>query len=157
MVINYRNVKECDLKELSKLYVEVYKEANEKEVWEVESAYSLLKTLYDSAGKCFVVAVIEDQIVGAFGGMLKPWWNGMHLVETELLVDKKYRGLGISKKLQLELAIRAKENYNVKYIEGVTFTDRDFPLSFYKRIGWEEDEQLVPICVDVQELIKNLK
>lgn len=154
--VNYRIAKEDDLKELSELYVKVYMEANEKEKWEVESAYSLLKTLYDFASKCFVVATIEGKIIGAFAGMLKPWWNGMHLVETELFVDKKYRGLGISKKLQLELAIKAKENYDVKYIEGVTFTDRDFPLSFYKRIGYEEDTQLVPVCADVDILIHNL-
>lgn len=95
-------------------------------------------------------------VVGAFAGMLKPWWDGMHIVETELLVKKEYRGFGISKKLILEMSKKAKENYDVKYIEGVTFTDRDFPLSFYKRIGFEEDSQLVPISANVDTLIEKL-
>lgn len=88
--------------------------------------------------------------------MLKPWWDGMHIVETEFFVKKEYRGFGISKNLILELAKKSKENYGVKYIEGVTFTDRDFPLSFYKRIGFEEDSQLVPILADVNVLIDKL-
>jgi len=151
-------VKKSHLKKLSKIYVELYADTNIGEYWNETSAYKLLEYWYNSQNDLFLVACIDNEPVGAVMSGIKPWWNGIHLVDTEIFVAKEFQKLGIAKKLYIKHFEIALRKYDVVEMEAHTYQDDNgFPLKWYEKMGFVEDKQLKIIVGNVKTVLNNLK
>ncbi|MBO5033577.1 MAG: GNAT family N-acetyltransferase [Lachnospiraceae bacterium] len=143
--------------ELADLYVKIYKETNPKEKWNNLSAKRFILYFYNLCPDLFFVAKLNGKIIAGVWGPVKPWWDGNKVYDLEIFVDNEYQGKGVSKLIlfhYLEIAIK---KYNVNSIEAITFNDREFPLSYYKKIALDKDQQLVLLEGKAQEIILKLK
>lgn len=88
---------------------------------------------------------------------VKPWYDGMRLIDTEIFVSKEYQGKHIAKKLMLEHLKKAKLKYNAKMIEFHTYGDeKEFPQNWYSRIGLMKDNELIIMNGDVEKILNRL-
>lgn len=156
MDVKIRLVKPEELKKVSRVYSKVFTEFDVNEKWTEESAYRLLKTLYDRQKDLCFVAEVDESIVGGYFAAIKPWWDGNHLVDLELFVDIAYRNHGIGKKLCITMYREAIQKYHVCLVEGTTFKNKKFPFSWHKSIGLEESKALILIEGNPVKLLDNL-
>ena len=157
MQVVVRSMKEEDLLIISELYVRAYKIYSQWEHWNSEAARQLFEHWLKRQPDMSFVAEYDDKVVGAFVGGIKPWWDGNHLVDWELVVDPEYQKKGIGK-LLLKVALeKAVEKHNATLCEAVTFKKTKFPLSWYKRIEFNEIKEWTMIGGDIKEVLKKLK
>lgn len=157
MNISIRLIKENEIKEVAEVFKKVYNDFDVGENWDSKSATNLLKCLFDRQPDLFFIAEVEGKIVGGFVANIKPWWDGNHLVETELFVDTKYQKEGIGTKLSRKMYEEAIKKYNISTVEGATFKNKKFPLAWHKSKGFEENKEWVLISGDPKLLLKNLE
>ena len=137
--------------------MEVWKEDAPQEYWTYETAEEFLEYYFNNQPDLFFVAVSENEILGAIMGLIKPWWNGNYIYETEVFVNTHYRRMGISKKLWIAFLETAQSNYSALSLETFTFAKKKFPLSFYLRIGCKNLGEFIILDGYIEELLKNLK
>ncbi|MBY0358762.1 MAG: GNAT family N-acetyltransferase [Candidatus Obscuribacterales bacterium] len=152
-----RLMKKQDLYELAAVYVQALDHANTNEKWTEQSAYALLSDWFKRQPDLAFVAELDHKLVGAFIVGVRPWWDGNHLVDGELFVDHKYQGRGIARELIRQTLITAIEKYAPVSWESYTFRAQEFPLTWYKRMGFKEIEEWIMIRADVAELMINLQ
>src|SRR3989344_4962368 len=126
-------IKSDQVKELSKIYVRTFKGRGEK--WTQKQATTLIKSYLKKQPDLALSASFKNRLVGGFICLIKPWWDGNHLVETVLFVDPKVQKAGVGKELLKALLIKARKKYKAIILEGITFAKLDFPLNWYKRLG----------------------
>ncbi len=155
-MVNIRLVREADLPKLSEIYKAAYNPLNIGENWDSDTALKLMRHLYDEQGDLFFVAE-EEAIVGGIVALVKPWWDGNHLTDGEVFIDPHHQNKGIGTKLINRLFTESLEKY--KAISWDTFTHRvhEYPLKWYKSIGFKEIEQWVMITGDIKEVLERLK
>lgn len=150
-------VKKEDLVELSKEYVKLYDNADIGEHWTEETAYRLLEYWFNMQQDLFLVASVNNKVVGAVMSGIKPWWDGIHLTDTEIFVSEEYQKLGIAKMLYIKHFELAKEKYNAVEMEAHTYKDENgFPFSWYEKMGFEEDNGLIIIRGNVDNALQKL-
>ncbi len=157
-MINYKEVNKKDLSILANIYSSVYSDIKLGENWTYETALSYMEYFYNNQPDLFICAYDEDIPIGAIMSTLKPYWDGMHLSETELFVSEDYRAQGIGKKLlenHFELAIA---KYYASYIDAITYTNMpDSPLDWYKKIGLEPISNLVVLQGNLENCLKLIR
>lgn len=152
-----RLVKKSDLSDLAIIYKELYDNADIGENWTIEKAYDLLLYWYDKQKNLFFVAEEDGIPVGAIVSGVKSWFDGMRLVDTELFVSQEYQGKHIARNLMLEHLKEAKIKYNVNVIEFHTYGDEnEFPQSWYNRIGFKKDAELIIMNGNVEDILNKL-
>lgn len=140
---------------VSEIYCESFRNAYSSEPWTVENAKKFVIFMYKTQPDMFFVAKYENQIAGGAWGMIKPYVKGNCICETELFVAEKYQKRGVSKLLLKKLAEEALEKHKIYLFLGIADRDKDFPMSYYKKLGFDDDEW-TSIWVSPQELLKNL-
>lgn len=151
-MIDIRLVKEGDLKELAKVYKDLYGKSILKEDWSIEKSHDLLEFFYKLQSDIFVVAEVDEKVVGAVMSIVKPWHDGNRLVETEIFVADDYQGKSIASRLFHEHFRLAMEIYDAKVIETHTYQEENgYPLNWYKKQGYKVIDEWYIINGDIRE------
>lgn len=140
---------------LAKVYIASFRTRGEK--WTLKRAEALIKDYISKQPDMAIAAVVDDKIVGGFLCLIKPWFDGNRLVETDLFVNPKIHQSGVGTILLKEALTRAKRNYKAVVLGGVTFTNLDFPISWYKRLGIDQVKELMFVGGKVETILRNLK
>jgi L-amino acid N-acyltransferase YncA len=157
MNLKIRLIKEQELKRVAEIYKKAYNNLNSGENWTDKSAYKLLKHLFNKQPDLFFAAEADGKLVGGFTAGIKPWCDGDHLAANEIFVDPDYQKQGIGNELAKVMYKTALEKYNVVLVEGTTFRNLEFPLSWHKAKGFEEIKDWMLISADPKVLLENLK
>lgn len=157
-MITFKEVEEKDLHILANLYSIIYLNINMGENWTYPTALSYMHYFYHYQPDLFICAYDDNIPIGAIMSTLKPYYDGLHLTETELFVSSDYRGQNIGKKLlemHFELAI---SKYDASYIDAITYINHPkSPLDWYKKIGLEPNTNLVILNGKLDNCLKKLR
>lgn len=104
----------------------------------------------------FVATEKEEVVVGGSWGAVRPWWNGIYLVDAELFVDPSHQHQGVGKLLMKHLVTAAQLRHKVNRIEAVTFRNSEFPLNWYKHLGFHLSSELVVIEANIEDVLSKL-
>lgn len=148
---------EADLKSLATIYCEVYRVFDVGEQWDESSAYKLLEYWFHKQPDLAFVAEIEGNLVGAFIAGIKPWWDGNHLIDGELFVHPDNQSQGVGTQLSRKMFETALEKYQATVWDTYTFAKHDFPLKWYKSLGFEPNEDWIMISGDLRQALAKLK
>lgn len=152
-----RLVKKEDIKDLAIIYKNLYDNVDIWEFWTISTATDLLNYWFDKQQDLFFVVEEDGKAVGAIVSGVKPWFDWLRLVDTELFVSKDYQEKHIWRDLMLEHLKNAKAKYNVKTIEFHTYGDEtQFPQNWYNRIWFKKDDELIIMSGDVWDILNNL-
>ena len=77
-------------------------------------------------------------------------------MDGELFVDDDSQGKGVASDLIREVLLQAKAKYAPVVWESYTFKGQDFPLNWYKRMGFREIDEWVMIRADVADVLNKL-
>lgn len=144
------------LPELASIYVRSL-EFNADEHWTDKSALRLLSDWHRRQPELFFTASADAQIMGGFVVGVRPWWDGNHLVDGELFVDPRYQKRGVAGALLRHTLQVAQAKYSPLLTwDTYTFRNDDFPLTWYKRIGFAEIEEWVMIRAQVTNVLTKL-
>lgn len=143
------------VKQLAKVYVESFR--NKKENWNKKQATKLIKNYLKKQPDMVLAAIFKDKLIGGYLCLIKPWWDGNHLVETELFVDPKFQKAGVGKKLFKAMLLKSKKKYKATVIEGITFAKQNFPMNWYKCLGMRQSKDLVFIDGSINIMLRNIK
>lgn len=157
MAIRIRPAKIEDLSALSEIYVDSYITANVGEEWTEETAEKFMKYLYDRQPDLFFVAEYDGELAGGAAVGIKPWWDGDHAYDGGIFVRPKFQKKGVAKKLFQKILEEAIKKHNISVFEAITFSDRKFPLDWYKKLGLKAVDNLLIISGDPREVLNNLK
>lgn len=143
--------------ETAGVYRLAFKKADVGERWDQASAEKYIQHCLEKQPDLFFVAISEEEIIGGVAGEIKPWWDGIHLAETELFVHPNHQGKGVAKMLLAKVLEEAIKKYNIQSFEGIADGKRHkFPMEWYKRIGFEESGW-VHIWGSPKEMLSKLK
>lgn len=141
-----------DLNELAKIYKDLYGESILNEDWSIEKSYGLLNFFYTLQSDIFVVAEVDEKVVGAVMSIVKPWHDGNRLIETEIFVANDYQKQGIASRLFHEHFKLAMEKYDAKVMEAHTYQEENgYPLNWYKKQGYKVIDEWYVINGDIKE------
>lgn len=146
-----------DIPVLAQVYAQTYACMNVDEEWTVETAQRTLEYQFNLQPDLAFLAEVDGTIAGAFLCAVKPWWDGNHLYDGELFVHPNFQKQGIGKQLIKHLFGIALEKYQVIDWACHTFSKREFPLAWYKKLGFKEVESLIYISANVQQVLQTLK
>ena len=90
LVLVIRNVKKSDITPLAKIYKDLYDNINIKEHWSINKSKELLTYWYKMQKDLFLVYEENGKPIGAIMSGIKPWFDGLHLVDTEIFVSTNY-------------------------------------------------------------------
>ncbi len=152
-MIKIRQIEQRDLDKLSEIYSEAYRVFDVGERWTKDSAYKLLNYWLERQPDLSFVAEIDGKVVGAFVAGIKPWWDGNHLFDGEIIVDPKYQKHGVGSELSKTMFKAAIEKYNVSIWDAYTFKNSEHPLSWYKSLGFEEIKEWTMISGDIKKAL----
>lgn len=89
---------------------------------------------------------------------VKPWFDGNRLIDTEIFVDKNYQNMHLAKQLYKRHLSEAKKLYTANIIEFHTYGDEsEFPQTWYNRIGFKKDNELIIMNANINEVLLNLE
>jgi len=152
-----RKAEERDIKNIAKVFLKVYTNFNVGERWSEQSSNNLINYWFKRQSDLFFVAEKNNKIIGEFVAGVKPWWDGNHLADGELFVDPDYQKQKVGTRLSIKMYETAIKKYNIKYVDGVTFRDFEFPLKWHKSLGFGEVKEWIIISGEVNKILKNLK
>lgn len=156
-MINIRQINKDDIKILGEVYSKVYEVFDTGEKWTPDTASELIKYWFEKQPDLSFVAEYEGKIVGGFLSGIKPWWDGNHLFDGEIFVHPDFQNKKIGKALFKKLLTEANEKYNAKIFDAFTFNGSEFPLNWYKRIGFQNISEWTMFSGDIKEVLKNLE
>ncbi len=147
--------KKDDLEILAEEYASHYNSVL-KENWTKESCIKMFEYFYTNFPDLFFVAYDNEKPVGVVMSVLKPWCDGNHLDDVEILVCREYQHKGIAKKLFKTLFEYAINQYNATTFNAHTYEDENgFPYAWYKRLGVETIDWKI-ISGDIRQIINKL-
>jgi GNAT superfamily N-acetyltransferase len=155
-MLKIRLIEEDDLDALAEVYAFVYKVFNSGESWTKETAKDMLNYWLSKQPDLAFLAEYDGKIVGGFLSGVKPWWDGVHLFDGELFVHPDFQNMKIGKALLKRLLEEATLKYDAKIFDAFTFNGYEFPLSWYKKIGFHEINEWTMFSGDIKEVLKNL-
>ena len=150
--LKVRVATEQDVPVLAAVYMEAFKSVDLSERWTVETAVRLMRFFLRAQPDLSLVADLRGDLIGGICGLIKPWWDGPRLVQTEIFVSPHHRRVGVGAALLKQLLIVARASHNATYIEAVTFNDLAFPSSWYQKLGFEDKKDWKVIVADVGQL-----
>lgn len=154
--IHIRKAKIDNINQVAQIYCQSFDSNYVNENWNLKSAKKLISFYFCIKSSILLVAEINKKVVGGFAGLIKPWFDGNHLVDTELFVAKEHRKLGIGKLLLKEAITTAIDKYKISKVEGATFSQKVFPMSWYKKIGFKKIDDLMLIEGNAKDILKKL-
>ena len=103
----------------------------------------------------FFIAEDDGKVVGGVWGRIVPWRGGLHLKDADMAVSPEYRKQGISKILLSKIISEALEKYNIVEVSGVAHGGKEFPMSYYEKIGLKKTNWVF-IYGDPHEMLEKL-
>jgi len=155
--MNIRYVTEKDIPQLAEAYVSAFASIDPTEKWTFESAEKLLRFLFTTQPDLSFLVEDRGVIGGGILGIIKPWWDGNHLVETELFLQPSFQRSGIGTSLFRHFLTQAAQKYQVTVMEALTFKDLTFPLTWYQRLGFEAKDDWLVMFGNVGRILQGLK
>lgn len=155
-MISLRRIEIKDFQQLSELFTLVYTTFDVGEKWNPKAADTYLHYIYDRNPDLAFLVEEEGVIFGAALSYIKPWWDGNYLFEGEVFVHPDLQKRGIGSQLLKKLFEEAIEKYDVTNWDASTFADREFPLRWYKSLGFNEVKNWVIIRGNIREALKRL-
>ena len=146
-----------DIPALASTYLAAFKEVDPSEIWTEGQAAELVKFFLRAQADLAFVAEHNGKIVGGICGLAKPWWDGVHLVQTEIFLDPSAQRKGIGTRLFLHYLEEASRLYNATNMEAITFKGLEFPSSWYVELGFKDKADWKIIFGDVQAVTRKLK
>ena len=138
-----RLVKKDDLETLSKIFSDSFTNISPDKPWEQKYALEYLKYWFEKQPDMFLCACDDnDNLVGAIATNIKPWRTGMRCTDGVVFVDINFQKRGIATLLLKEIISKAKDKYGVEIFEAITFSEKEFPLTWYEKIGLSVDKGL---------------
>jgi ribosomal protein S18 acetylase RimI-like enzyme len=153
--IEIRKFDETDLDELAEIYIRSFAGASQ-ESWTHSSARKLVAYWLKRQPDLAFAADCDGVLAGGFIVGVKPWCDGNHLVEGELFVDPRFQRRGAAIELLRHTLRVAVQKYAPVEWETYTFRGDKFPLSWYRRIGFEEIEEWVMIRARTDRITRAL-
>ncbi|MCR1952459.1 MULTISPECIES: GNAT family N-acetyltransferase [unclassified Clostridium] len=103
--------------------------------------YSNIKSIAEDKSSIVLVAQLNDDVIGYVNSNLIEDINyNKRLDINDIIVDEKYRGLGVGHQLILELEKNAKQN-EVMYIVNSNKEYNEEEVKFYNRQGFKLDNK----------------
>jgi len=135
-MIKILQTEKSDIKKLAMVYVSAYNSIQIGETWTTERAEEMLSFFFTKQPDLFFTAWVDKKIAGAIVAIVKPWWNGNHLVDGELFVGPDFQKMGIGKTLVRALFTEAKSKYAAVSWDTYTHIVHKHPLEWYKKLGF---------------------
>ncbi len=155
-MIIIRLVKEEELSIIASILKRAYNSLNIGESWSDKESLNLIKWFYTNQSDLFFVAEDKNKIVGGIVALIKPWWDGNHLTDGEIFVDPDNQKKGIGKELIRSLFKTAKDKYQAVSWDTFTHIINEHPLSWYKKLGFEEIKHWQMITGDINKVLAKL-
>lgn len=150
-------VRESDLEALADIFSRVFSEADKEKPWDKEHAHQYLAYWFKKQPDMFFGAFDESgKPVGAVAANIKPWRTGVRCSDGVVFVDAEYQRQGIAKSLLKKALEEAMQKYGAVSFEAVTFAGKEFPLTWYERIGVTPDTHAVLIKGNCREILDKL-
>lgn len=147
---------ETDVDDLAQVYADAYAAYDIGEPWTKEAAEKLLRYwLKRQPDLCFM-AEIDGIHAGGFVAAIEPGWEGNHLVDGDLFVAPQFQHQGVGKQLFQTMLTESVRKYKVVTFDIYTFKRKDFPLGWYKKIGFKENEEWMLLSGNIAEIRKKL-
>lgn len=154
--LEIRLVKNQELGRAGEAYRQSINASNFEEHWSRDRAMETMKWFYKIQPDLFFVALLNEKIVGGMMALIKPWHDGLRLVDGELFVIPEFQKRGLGGRLMMALLTEAVRKYNISMIEGITVPENGFPCTWYKRIGFRVSG-LTHIEGEAKKILANLK
>ncbi len=155
--LKIRQITEKDLDKLAEIYTEVYRVFDVGEKWTTNKAKILFEYWLKTQPDLCYCAELGGKLIGAFVVGIKPWWDGNQLVDGEIFVHPDYHKKGIGTELSKTVFRVALQKYQVVSWVATTFKNKEFPLSWYQRLGFKEDGNWILITGDVKKALEILE
>ena len=130
-----------DIKEIAKLYTQVFNSPPWNEYWEINWAYERLDTFYNNGKSIGFYIEHERKISGAILGRVNNFQGKKECEICELFVDLKHQNKKIGSKLYQQLKEYA-QTLEIKTITLLT-SNRTPAFEFYKKKGFCQNEDIV--------------
>lgn len=156
-MIDIRPVDTSHLPQLARVYADSYNSVHIGETWDAKSALALMNYFYKEQPDLFFAAFVDEKIAGATVAMVKPWWDGNHLIDGEIFVDPQFQKKGLGEKLLRVLFEKAQEKYQAVSWDTYTHIIHEHPLSWYKKLGFEQISNWTMITGDIKKVLKNIQ
>jgi len=156
-MLNIRPIRKEDLAVLGEIFAKVYEVFDVGERWNKESATKLMEYWFNKQPDLAFLAEWDSKIAGGFFSGIKPWWDGNHLFDGEIFVHPEFQNKGIGKELFKKMFKEAVDKYDAKIFDAFTFNGSEYPLSWYKKIGFHEVNEWTIFSGDIKEVLKNLE
>lgn len=155
--IEVRPVRENELDIVAGIYKEAFIASGFEEKWTDESAKKKVDFLYKLQPDLFLIAVCDGQIAGGIASVVKPWWTKPYISDLDIFIDLNFQAKGIGKILLKRHLEEAIEKYGIESVETSAALKTEFPLSWYKRIGFQPITKAVYIEGKAEEILKKIK
>jgi ribosomal protein S18 acetylase RimI-like enzyme len=152
-----RQMRKDDLQQVAEAYVAAYEKIDVGEKWTVKAARELFLYWLTKQPDLSYVAEIHGKVVGAFVTGVKPWWDGNRLFDGEIFVHPDYQRRGIATELSKIVYKKALDVYQVVIFEATTFKKEEFPLKWYKSIGFSVSDDLTLVSGNVRTVLSHLE
>ena len=154
---------EAEIPEIGRLFSKVY--TNEHfDKFTPDKSIEYIDWLFRRCPELAFVAVQGERIVGAKLAATKPFFDGLHMVDSEIFVDPDYRRQGIGLNLTKKSFETAKE-MGVTVVDSATFIQDESEnpkwsikheytnLEWHKKNGFHRETQMVLMYGNIDELI----
>jgi GNAT superfamily N-acetyltransferase len=150
-------VRENDIEVLTGIFSKTFSEADKEKSWDMEHSKKYLLYWLKKQPDMFFGAFDSDgKPVGAMAVNIKPWRIGTRCTDAVIFVDAEHQGQGIAKLLFKKVIEEAMSEYGATSFEAATFANKEFPLSWYKKIGINPDKNTVLIKGKCSDILNNL-
>ena len=150
-------IQEKDISKLSEVFSKSFTEADKEKPWDVfHSKEYLSYWLKKQPDMFFGVFDADSNPVGAMVVNIKPWRTGVRCSDGVVFVDIQHQKQGIAKSLFKKVTEEAVDKYNAESFEAVTFAGKEFPLTWYNKIGIKSDEHAVLIKGNCKDILNKL-
>ena len=133
--MEYREVKNSDIKSLANAMAKSYSEEPWNEAWTEEKSVRRVSAILGNYQAFGIAAVENGKVVGGLLGYIDPYASADFFFVSELFVIPKWKKHGIGKQLLAELEIILKE----KDIHVIQLISIDYNEAFYSKCGLDRD------------------
>lgn len=152
-----RLVKKSDLLELAEIYSKVFSEADPEKPWDVEHSYLHLLYWFKIQPDMFFCALDKTQkLLGAIAVSVKPWRRGNRCSAGIIFVDNICQVKGVGSLLFKKMLSKAVDKYQARSFEAVTFAGKEFPKSWYEKLGILPDTRALLVKGPCVEILKKI-
>jgi GNAT superfamily N-acetyltransferase len=155
--MNIRTIASADTWDVAASYVRAFYQVDPSERWTTQRAQELVSFFVEQQPDLAFMAQVDGRCAGAIMGMVKPWWDGPCLIDTEIFVDPSYAKQGIGVSLGRHYLHAAVAKYNVRTIQAITFKNLEFPAALLAKVGFVDKQDWKVVVADAHHLLQMLE